>query len=260
METPSKKLSREFWVGTLVVSVVAILIAFAWGMGVLGPLKRQVRYFLLYNFAGGVEVGSPVRVSGVKAGKVSNIEFLENENSNGERVTLKVTVDVAPNAARIVKKDSKFFINMAGIIGERYIEVSPGSTAAGTLEDGASVRGEDPPRIDQLLSQGYGVFGRVQEFLETNEETIKSFLGELNHFMLDAGKLLKGSDKDKIIKLVENLSAVTMDVHKLAKKMDDERTQKTIDEIHDLIDRAHDIDRPALKKFFQDEGIRTKIF
>ncbi len=260
METPTKKLSREFWVGTLVVSVVAILIAFAWGMGVLGPLKRQVRYYLLYNFAGGVEVGSPLRVSGVKAGKVSKIEFLPEENHNGERVTLKVTVDVASNAAQIVRQDSKFFINMAGIIGERYIEVSPGSNGAPVLKDGATVRGEDPPRIDQLLSQGYGVFGRVQDFLETNEETIKSFLGELNHFMVDASKLLKGKDKDKIIALVENLTSVTADVHKIAKKMEDERTQKVIDEIYDLVHRAHEIDKPALKQFFQEEGIRTKIF
>lgn len=260
METQGKKFSREFWVGALVVSVVGILFAFAWGMGVLGPLKRQSRFYLLYNFAGGVEVGSPVRVSGVKAGKVSKIEFLPDGNIKGERVTLKVTIDVAQNAALIVREDSKFFINMAGIIGERYIEVSPGSASASVLKEDSTVRGEDPPRIDQLLSQGYGVFGRVQEFLETNEETIKSFLAEMNQFMLEAGRVLKGKDKDKIIKLVENLSNVTADVHKIAKKVEEEKTQKVIDEIYDIVHRAHQIDKPVLKQFFQEEGIRTKIF
>ncbi len=260
MSTNTNKLSREFWVGTLVIAVIGLMLGFAWAMGVVGPFKRQVRFYVYYNFAGGVEVGSPVRVSGVKVGKVSKIEFLDNENLNNERMALKLSIDVADNASRIVRSDSKFFINMAGIIGERYIEISPGSAEGTPLAENTKVRGEDPPRIDQLLSQGYGVFGRVQDFMEQNEGTIKNFLGELNQFMVDAGKIMKGKDKDRVIRLIENLANVTEDVHKLAKKIEDERTQKTINEIYDLVHRAHQIDRPMLKQFLQEEGIRARIF
>lgn len=143
--------------GALVLGVVALLAVFGWLMGALGPFHKESRYELLYSFAGGVEVGSPVRVAGVKVGKVEQIEFLAPAaDSEKDRAAIKLTIGVSQTAAPAVRKDSNFYINMAGIIGERYIEISPGSSSAEVLNHGATVRGIDPPRVDQLLSQEIG--------------------------------------------------------------------------------------------------------
>ena len=106
------------------ILVVVCVLGFGWLMGGIGTWKRQVHFSVLYGFAGGVEVGSPVRVSGVKVGKVESIEFVAGEV---EGVSLRVNVAVSQAAATQVREDSRFFINMAGIIGERYVEISPGS-------------------------------------------------------------------------------------------------------------------------------------
>lgn len=258
----SKDISKEFLVGCLVLLVVVLLFLFGWLMGVVGPLHPQARYYLLYGFAGGVEVGSPVRVSGVKVGKVEKIEFLPKDFQYRpeDRVTLKLTVGVTRNAAEVVREDSKFYVNMAGIIGERYIEVSPGSSTSKILSDNATVRGIDPPRIDQLISQGYGVFGRVQDFLDQNEETITDFLRDLKGFMGDANKFLKGSDRNKVSALIGNMNDLVVDAKSLTKHLHDARTEEFFNELMELIRRAHEIDKPTLKKFLQEEGIRARIF
>ena len=236
MPTNAKGLQREFWVGALFMTVVVLLVIFGWLMGAIGPLQRHLKIFVLYNFAGGIEVGSPVRVSGVKVGKVSKIEFLPSAvESHNDSASLKITMDVSMNAAPIVREDSKFYVNMAGIIGEKYIEISPGTSVSPTLHTGATVRGVDPPRIDQ-------------------------FLGGMKELIADANKILKGRERQKITGLIENLNAVTGDLHEISSRLKNPETIKFYDEIYELVHRAHAIDKPTLQKFLQEDGIRARVF
>ena len=262
-----KQAGKDILVGWLVILVVFLLVVFAWLMGLVGPFQRVARFELLYSFAGGVELGSPVRVSGVKVGKVENIRFLTQPVSQpmpkGESAppaTLAITISVSSSAAPAVRTDSNFYVNMAGIIGERYIEISPGTPEAHPLANGARVRGVDPPRIDQLLSQGYGVFGRIQDFLDQNEAVVTDFLTQTTRLLKDANSLLKGEDKAKFFALVDNLISVTGDMKMVSRHLNDPENHRLIQELRDLVDRAHTIDKPALKKFLQDEGIRARIF
>jgi phospholipid/cholesterol/gamma-HCH transport system substrate-binding protein len=261
MPTNAKGLQKEFWVGVLFLFVVVLLVIFGWLMGAIGPLQSQSKFFVLYNFAGGIEVGSPVRVSGVKVGKVSKIEFLPESTETGqERVSLKLSIEVSNRAVPSVRQDSRFYVNMAGIIGEKYIEISPGSSTAPVLTNGATVRGVDPPRIDQLLSQGYGVFGRIMDFMDENEKTLTEFLGGMKDLIADANKLLKGRERQKLLTLIDNLNSVTSDIHELSSRMKNPETKKFYDQVYDLVDRAHSIDKPLIQKFLQEEGIRARIF
>lgn len=256
-----KPFGKEFLVGALVLVAFGLMVVFGWLLGVIGPFQREMHYELLYAFAGGVEVGSPVRVSGIKVGKVDSIAFLPHpESAGGDRVTVKVIISVATKAASAVRADSRFFINMAGIIGERYIEISPGSESSPVLAPGSQVRGVDPPRIDQLLSQGYGVFGRVQDFLEQNEKLVTEFLSQTTKLLRDANQLLKGDDRRKLLTLVDNLTVITDDVKQLTRRLTTKEADDAYTEFRDLLRRAHKADKESIKKFFQDEGIRARIF
>lgn len=260
-----KRSGKEFLVGCLVLLAVALAVVFGWLMGVVGPFKREARYEVLYSFAGGVELGSPVRVSGVKVGKVERIEFLPEEARRAEEkasdiVTLKLTVSVAETARSAVRADSKFYVNMAGIIGERYIEISPGSRDTAPLAPGATVRGIDPPRIDQLLSQGYGVFGKIMDFIDRNEKSIQDLLHQTDILIGDLNNALKGSDKRKVFALLDNMNEITSDLKTMTKKMNSPETRQFFDRIDTLVKRAQEVDKPALKRFLQDEGIRARIF
>lgn len=254
-----EKRTRDFWVGTFVLLAVAMAVVFFWLMGSFSVVHSNPRYHLRFSFAGGIEVGSPVRVSGVKVGRVESIDFLQTVEG-ADRAAIEITISVARKAVGVIREDSRFFVNIAGIIGERYVEISPGSSEAALLPPGSRIRAVDPPRIDQLLSQGYGVFGRIQEFLDQNEKSVTSFLNLMAKLMADTTKVLEKADKEKIIALLDNLSHITSDVRYLTEQLRGQRSAEFFDKLQTLIDRAHDIDKPALKKFLQEEGVRARIF
>lgn len=253
------KRTQDFWVGVFILFAMGMAILFFWMMGSFSFGLSNPRYHLLFSFAGGVEVGSPVRVSGVKVGRVESIDFLDTvDGSDG--AAIEVTISMARKAIGVLRRDSRFFVNIAGIIGERYVEVSPGSASADPLAPGSRIRAVDPPRIDQLLSQGYGVFGRIQDFLDQNEKTVTVFLNQLARFMADTSKILEKADREKLTLLLDNLSQVVSDVRTLTGQLGSQKGHEFFEKLDVLIDRAHEIDKPTLKKFLQEEGVRARVF
>ena len=56
-------------------------------------------------------------------------------------------------------------------------------------------------------------------------------------------------ERQKLVSLVENLNAVTSDIHELATRLKNPETKKFYDQIYDIVDRAHAIDKPVIQKF-----------
>ena len=117
-------MKHETKVGLLFLATFALIIGFAYFLSSYNPFSDANEVRLLFNFAGGIEEGSPVRAMGIKVGKVKSIEFDANrKDANGEEVKLVVTITIAKKAWDTVREDSRFFINLAGVIGEKYIEI-----------------------------------------------------------------------------------------------------------------------------------------
>jgi phospholipid/cholesterol/gamma-HCH transport system substrate-binding protein len=219
----------------------------------------------MYNFAGGIEVGSPVRVMGIKVGKVTRIDFMPDyKHSNGEEVKLRVTIELDKSVWPTIRKDSKYYINMAGVIGEKFLEISPGSASEPQVTPGDYVRGEDPPRIDQLISQSYGLAGKVIELLDKNESKVISVISQidslLNNFNKALTQLEKVTSKKDVSRLVENSIRITDDVAYLTGQLRTKKAEETFSLIHRLIFRLEDLDAKSIKKFFQEEGIKARLF
>ena len=258
-------MKAELKVGILFIVSVVLVALFALYLGVLNPFSNSHEINVAYNFAGGIEVGSPVRVMGIKVGKVKSINFdTQNKMANGEEVKLVIRISVSKDSWDAVRSDSKFFINLAGVIGEKFIEISPGSADAKNLRPGQIVRGEDPPRIDQLISQSYGLAGKIFEFVESNEGSVIDTINMMNNLVKNVNKLLKTvdsttTDKD-VRKLLKNMSVLTTDMAYFTQAMRSDDGEKTLKLVKDLIWRLDELDKAAIRKFLQEEGIKARMF
>ena len=255
----------ETKVGLLFLASIVMVAAFAWYLGVLNPFSDSNRIELGYNFAGGIEVGSKVRVMGIEVGKVTSIDFDPSlKMLNGEEVKLKVTITINKKAWPTVRRDSRFFINLAGVIGEKYIEVSPGSAGSPPIEAGQLVRGEDPPRIDQLISQSYGLAGKILSMVEKNEGSIGDTIDKMNNLVTNLNKTLvlfeKTSKNKQFEKIVNNVAVLTDDLTIATAKLRGPEAEKTMDLIHRLVWRLDSLDEKSIRKFLQQEGIKAKLF
>lgn len=258
-------MKAETKVGLMFVAATFVVTAFAYSLGILNVFSRGYELNLQYNYAGGIEVGSPVRVMGIKVGKVKSIRFEPKMTSDkGEQVKLKIQVTIDREAWETVRKDSRFYINLAGVIGEKFIEVTPGSIEQPTFKSGDFVRGEDPPRIDQLISQSYGLAGKVIEFLNKNEGSIVDTVETINKLVVNLNRTLKELEKtttDKeLVQMIKNLSTVTNDMAYLTQNLRSPEGQKTFILLNRLVQRLEPLDGKAIKKFLQEEGIRAKLF
>jgi len=257
-------MKAEAKVGFLFLGSLALVVGFAYVMGVITPFSNTKSLNVHYNYAGGLEEGSPVRVMGIKVGRVRKIEFDPGfKSGTGEEVKLRVEIDVDKRAWTSVRKDSKFFINLAGVIGEKFLEISPGSVDSEELISGDNVRGEDPPRIDQLISQSYGLAGKIIELVNKNEGSVSNVIAQLDKLTTNFNKTLilldKTSQNKEIARLIDNAIKISDDVAYLTGNLRSKKAEDTYSLVEKLLFRLEPLDAPAIKKFFQEEGVKAKI-
>jgi phospholipid/cholesterol/gamma-HCH transport system substrate-binding protein len=63
-------MKTEAKVGLLFLGSVVGIVLFAYYLGVLNPFSSSNQLNIMYNYAGGLEEGSPVRVMGIKVEKL----------------------------------------------------------------------------------------------------------------------------------------------------------------------------------------------
>jgi phospholipid/cholesterol/gamma-HCH transport system substrate-binding protein len=254
----------ETKVGLLALAAMILVVVFAYMMGLISPFSNTKNLNVMYNYAGGIEEGSPVRVMGIKVGKVKKITFEPGYKSpKGEEVKLRLEISVDKNAWNAVRKDSRFYINLAGVIGEKFLEISPGSTESEEFNGGDYVRGEDPPRIDQLISQSYGLAGKIIELVEKNEGSVSSVITQVDRLMTNFNKTLalldKTSKNKDMARLLDNAIKISDDMAYLTGELRTKKAEDTFELIHKLLFRLEPLDGPAIRKFLQTEGVRARV-
>jgi phospholipid/cholesterol/gamma-HCH transport system substrate-binding protein len=274
------KLSNEAKVGGLIIGTLTLGLIFAWIVGIQSPFSPSLNFYVTYDFAGGIEVGSPVRLSGIKVGKVEKIEFFapvdpalvgiresgSDEIENGKVIVpLKVKISVSKEAAIGVRQDSRFYINLAGIIGERYIEITPGHLKSPQIQMGATVSGVNPPRIDQLISQSFDLAGKIKDIIDENKGDITRSIELLYKLSGSLNKTLTWVDKSALFKtdlskLVENLISITSNVRKVTDEFKTPEGEKTLKLLYDLLWRLEPLDSKVIKEFLQKDGVKVRIF
>ena len=255
----------ETKVGLLSFVAVVLIFVFAYLVGLISPFSDAYDLNIMYNYAGGIEQGSPVRVMGIKVGKVKSISFDPEFKMPGtnEEVKLRIQVSIDKKAWKSVRKDSKFFINLAGVIGEKFLEISPGTIEQSEFANGESVRGEDPPRIDQLISQSYGLAGKIIELVNKNEGSVSNIIAQMDKLITNFNRTLtlldKTSKNKEMGRLLDNVVKISDDLAYLSEGLRSKKAEETYDLVHKLLFRLEPLDGPAIRKFLQQEGIKAKI-
>lgn len=133
----------EFWVGVAVLVVAAGFLAWSTGAGgsarSLGGGSYELR--AVFPNVDGVEVGTDVRVAGVRVGKVSGIDLNAQTYMAEARLRVPQAIQMPTDSAALIQSD--------GLLGGAYIELQPGG-ATENLQPGDEI--EDVQGAVSLLS------------------------------------------------------------------------------------------------------------
>ncbi len=199
----------EFKVGALVAIAGIVLVGF---LVVLGSFSfsRGTRFSVDFNFAGNLLPGAPVKVSGIRVGKIEGVDFWggKMDPAVGRRVAVRARIWVEDRARESIRQDAEFFVSTAGVLGEQYLEIAPGSWEKPPLPPGAVVRGVDPPRIDLIVARAYEFLDDVTALLREDKDVIRDFLKNGASVVRSIDGLL-GESKDDLKALIHNLDRFT---------------------------------------------------
>jgi phospholipid/cholesterol/gamma-HCH transport system substrate-binding protein len=180
----SNKISPEVKVGILVIVGIVILFYMSFRVGKFGVFREGgYNLTVMFDNANGLDPKTPVHLAGVEVGKVSRIQL--------EGFRAKVTLAIKEGIR--IPADSKIAIKSQGVLGDRYLEVIPGTSPAYFAQDDAIKNVITTPDFDEIFTQ-------VNVTAKSFHETMDQFKG-----------IISEREKEGIKKSIDNLQAVSGD-------------------------------------------------
>ena len=186
-----KEKRSEVWVGIFVVIGIFLLVFMTLKIEKF-QIGKGAGYLLhiYFDTVAGLTKNAPVRVAGVPVG---NVEKVALDQGKG-----KVTFHLPYNIT--IYKDAKAYLKSEGFLGEKYIEITPGTPGSPKMEPGGVVdQGAPPTDVEQFLS-GMSAIG----------EDLKGIIKPL-------GEVLNSIEPKKVEQIVNNVDKFSGQLTSLAK-------------------------------------------
>jgi phospholipid/cholesterol/gamma-HCH transport system substrate-binding protein len=210
--------SIEVKVGLLIIVAITILAGFVL---VMGGINFQPTYSLFVDFdnPGGVQVGAPVKIAGVKVGNVQEIQFRGgtlNPLTKQRDPLVRLKISIERRHKHAVHDNGTFYVTTQGVLGEQFLAVDPGSYDRPVLEEGAVVRGLDPPRLDMLLAEGYELLHTTIQTVRENRKDIGDAFDGLRDTLKGTGHFFN-ENRDRLDRIAANVEKITLETNDLIK-------------------------------------------
>ena len=241
------KISRLFWIGTI---FVLSIIAFIGGLLYLQDIsirKSNYTFNVLFDNIQGLNVGDQVDMLGKKIGKVSHSRII------GQKIAVELSIDNSFSFS--IPVDSKIEVKSEGLIGSKFISISPGLNTKEFILPGETVEGlrefdfaEITPGIVPLTQDLSAFARRLKATLGEEEKdnirltihNIESLTAELDTFVYNYRNIISDNDKKNFQDFIKNLSGTVKDlkygVNKEINKLDG-----MLDDLKKVTDKSEEL-------------------
>ncbi len=195
-------------VGALILVGIIILTVAVVQLGRAAKLFGQ--RFELVTFmpdAAGLREGGGVTLAGQLAGTIRRIEFLPPSADTTRNLRLILEVDQALSDQ--IREDSRVRLRTRGLLGDRVVDISPGTPRFAALQHGDTIQIIDALDYDEVLSQAAGA---VNDLVELTRD-LRVITGSLVRGEGTAGRLLVDRT------LYDQLSGTITEVNRLVVRM-----------------------------------------
>lgn len=143
----------------------------------------------LVRSAAGLVPGAQVQLAGQAVGQVDRVALIlpENRPEGGQAVALWLEVNVAVQAQ--IREDSRAQVRTQGLLGDRLIDIRPGSAEARILQDGDTLQAASSVDFDALIAEGSEAVGDLVEITSNLAELTRGVLegeGTIGQLVTDA--------------------------------------------------------------------------
>ncbi|PIR19843.1 MAG: organic solvent ABC transporter substrate-binding protein [Deltaproteobacteria bacterium CG11_big_fil_rev_8_21_14_0_20_47_16] len=196
-----------FIVGGLAIFVAAVFI-----------IGKQQNYFdqmfrlsTTFKNVSGLEVGSNVRFTGINVGTVENIVIYDTS-------TVRVDMLIKENVQKYIKTDCIAMIGSSGIVGDRILSITQGSSAAPHVKDGEMIASKEPIETDTIISDLKDTVDKANKFVDKANTFVtgaEQIVNKVNNGHGTAAKLLNDP------KMAQNINQTVINLKDATKTLDE---------------------------------------
>ena len=149
---------RSIKIGIVVTLSIALLFLAVVNSDLLkGLLSHNVALYARAPVVNGLRIGAPVWLQGIEIGSVRSLSL------RPEDVVIKLSLE--RSALVNLKKDAEASISTMGLLGDKFMELSRGTSDKPFLRAGDTITGRMAPGLDQVLETSAGSVHLVEEFI-----------------------------------------------------------------------------------------------
>jgi len=165
----------ELKVGMFILVGIAVGFLIVFSIGDINISKEGYDITVKFDFASGLGSAAPVRLAGVRVGKVNEVKVVYSDQDKKSHAEVHAWIE---STARI-EEDATITINTLGLLGEKYLEILPGKPGSPMIKPDAIMIGKDPAVMEKLTENLVDISNSVNVImkrLEKGEGTIGKLL------------------------------------------------------------------------------------
>jgi phospholipid/cholesterol/gamma-HCH transport system substrate-binding protein len=137
-------------VGALMLAGIgALIVVIVLAGGRPGLFAPGIDLEARFHRVNGLQAGAPVALFGMTVGAVEQISF--SADPTADYVVVRMWIEHA--AARRLHADSEAEIETIGLLGDKFVELTPGTPQAGVIRPGAALHARDPVDYEALVGR-----------------------------------------------------------------------------------------------------------
>jgi len=197
----------EWRLGLFISGGIVLFSLFIFLITNLRIFQKTYEVRVLFRYASGIDVGAPVRLAGVQIGEVKRVRIIYDPQD--ERPIVEVDLDVQQGVR--IRQNAVVLINTLGILGEKYVEILPGTKDKPLVHAGDVIIGRDSVPLAQLADLGYQIARKLDRTIdglreifvtEKSKKNLKITLDNMKELSENLNKLVKDTD-EAVVKLKE---------------------------------------------------------
>jgi phospholipid/cholesterol/gamma-HCH transport system substrate-binding protein len=143
--------------------------------------KENMTLNAYFKSSDGVRRGALVKLSGVEIGSVNLVTITLDNN-------VKIEIKVDKEYSQFLKKDSEASIQVEGIMGDKFISISPGTPQSGLLEENDNINTVEPFNIGTIVQQAQASIDNIASLTEELKiifESVRAGKGTIGKLITD---------------------------------------------------------------------------
>ena len=158
----AQRWTLEVRVGFWILSGLILAVIFIFAIGDLSTyFQPGYKLRVLFSSANGISEGSPVQYAGMEVGKIQQVEIVRVPNDPTPQIELVVRL---PNDIT-VRQDDHASISTFGLLGEKYLGITPGPGKGEILGPDGQLLGAQPVSMEGLIQRSDEVMTQLQKTL-----------------------------------------------------------------------------------------------